>query len=129
MDNVFIERPWRSLQYEAVYLHELTDGFVAERVIGEWFNFHDTERPHSSFDGQTPAETYGATRPMDKRTTGCAGLTTFPQVSPVAVSGIPREATQQQQDLIDRVLATGSDNGIHLNFAARLSKLFGTTSI
>ena len=54
MDNIFIERLWRSLKYEAVYLHELTDGFVAERVIGEWFNFYNTERPHSSFDGQTP---------------------------------------------------------------------------
>ena len=34
LDNVFIERLWRSLKYEAVYLHELTDGFAAERVIG-----------------------------------------------------------------------------------------------
>ena len=66
MDNIFIERLWRSIKYEAVHLHEPTDGFVAERVIGEWFNFHNTERPHSSFDGQTPAETYGATRPVGK---------------------------------------------------------------
>ncbi len=36
MDNIFIERLWRSLKYEAVYLHEMTDGFTAERVIGEW---------------------------------------------------------------------------------------------
>ena len=106
MDNIFIERLWRSLKYEAVYLHELTDGFVAERVIGEWFNFYNTERPHSSCDGQTPAETYGAMRPVGKWTTGCAGLTASPQVSPVAVSGIPREAKQQQQDMINRVLAT-----------------------
>ena len=106
MDNIFIEPPWRTLKYEAVYMHELTHGFVVERVIGEWFNFHNTARPHSSLDGQTPAATYGATRPMDKRTTGCAGLTTSPQVSPVAVSGMPREATQQQQDMINRILAT-----------------------
>ena len=33
LDNVFIERLWRSLKYEAVYLHEMTDGFAAERVI------------------------------------------------------------------------------------------------
>ena len=106
MDNIFIEPPWRSLKYETVHLHELTDGFVAERVIGEWFNFHNTERPHSSFDGQTPAETDGAMRPVGKWTTGCAGLTTSPQVSLIAVSGIPRETTQQQQDMINRVLAT-----------------------
>ena len=46
MDNIFIERLWRSLKYEAVYLHELTDGFAAERVIGEWIDFYNTERPH-----------------------------------------------------------------------------------
>ena len=65
MDNIFIERLWRSLKYEAVYLHELTDGFKAERVIGEWIDFYNTERPHSALDGQTPAEAYGANRPVD----------------------------------------------------------------
>ena len=35
MDNIFIERLWRSLKYEAVYLHELTDGFKAERAHSE----------------------------------------------------------------------------------------------
>jgi len=47
MDNIFIERLWRSLKYEAVYLHEMTDGFAAERVIGTWIDFYNTERPHS----------------------------------------------------------------------------------
>ena len=36
MDNVFIERLWRSLKYEAVYLHERTDGFAAQRTIANW---------------------------------------------------------------------------------------------
>jgi putative transposase len=65
MDNIFIERLWRSLKYEAVYLHELTDGFKAEQVIGDWINFYNTERPHSGHDGQTPAEAYGARWPVD----------------------------------------------------------------
>jgi len=65
MDNIFIERLWRSLKYEAVYLHELTDGFVAERVIGEWIGFYNTERPHSTFDGRTPAEAFGIERPVE----------------------------------------------------------------
>ena len=51
MDNIFIERLWRSLKYEAGYLHELTDGFKAERVIGEWIDFYNTERPHSAHNG------------------------------------------------------------------------------
>ena len=65
LDNVFIERLWRSMKYEAVYLHELTDGFVAQRVIGEWIGFYNTERPHSALDGRTPAEAYWARWPVD----------------------------------------------------------------
>ena len=102
MDDIFIERLWRSLKYEAVYLHELTDGFVAERVIGEWFNFYNTERPHSSFDGQTPAETYGATRPVGKWTTGCAVPTA------ITSSGIWHTARgyTTAKDMTNRVLET-----------------------
>lgn len=58
MDNIFIERLWRSLKYEAVYLHELNDGFVAKRVIGDWIGFYNTTRPHSALGGLTPAEAH-----------------------------------------------------------------------
>ncbi len=50
LDNIFIERLWRSLKQEAVYLHELTDGFVVERVIREWITFYNTDRPHTAID-------------------------------------------------------------------------------
>jgi len=93
MDNIFIERLWRSLKYEAVYLHELTDGFKAEQVIGDWVNFYNTERPHSVHDGQTPAEAFGNGRPMDMMDKAIA-LTTSPQAQ-----------QQQQQDVINRFLA------------------------
>ena len=58
LDNIFIERLWRSLKYEAVYLHELTDGRDAERVIGSWFSFYGELRPHSSLGGHTPGDVY-----------------------------------------------------------------------
>ena len=58
LDNVFIERLWRSLKYEAVYLHELCDGFEAERVIASWMRFYTQERPHSALGGRTPSEAY-----------------------------------------------------------------------
>ena len=93
MDNIFIERLWRSLKYEAVYLHEMVDGFVAERVISAWIAFYNTERPHSALDGATPAEAYVAKRPgdmMDK----AGALPTSPQ------------AQQQQKTFkMNRVLA------------------------
>jgi putative transposase len=67
-------------------------GFVAERVIGAWIGFYNTERPHSSFDGRTPAEAYGAGRPVDIMDKSFA-LPPSPQ------------AQQQQQDVINRILA------------------------
>ena len=48
MDNIFIERLWRSLKYEAVYLHELSDGFQAQKVISGWMAFYNSRRPHSA---------------------------------------------------------------------------------
>jgi putative transposase len=48
MDNIFIERLWRSMKYEAVYLHDLTDGFAAQRVIGEWIGFYNRASQHPS---------------------------------------------------------------------------------
>ena len=92
MDNIFIERLWRSLKYEAVYLHDLTDGFRAERVIGEWIDFYNTVRPHSALAGSTPAEAYDAGRPVDMMDKP-DGLPTYPP------------AQQQQQDVINRILA------------------------
>lgn len=58
LDNIFIERLWRSLKQEAIYLEELTDGFAARRVIGDWMTFYNTERPHSSLEQRTPREAY-----------------------------------------------------------------------
>ncbi|MBL4869559.1 MAG: transposase [Robiginitomaculum sp.] len=60
LDNIFIERLWQSLKYEAVYLHEMSDGFAAKRVIGDWISFYNTQRPHSALDGNTPDMAYGA---------------------------------------------------------------------
>lgn len=58
MDNIFIERLWRSLKQEAIYLEELTDGFKAQRVIRNWMAFYNTERPHSALEHRTPKEAY-----------------------------------------------------------------------
>ena len=58
MDNVFIERLWRSLKYECVYLHAFANGKEARGVIGDWLHHYNTKRPHATFDGQTPDEVY-----------------------------------------------------------------------
>ena len=58
MDNIFIERLWRSLKWECVYLRELESGSHARAELGKWFHFYNWQRPHSFFDGKRPIEVY-----------------------------------------------------------------------
>ena len=58
LDNIFIERLWRSLKQEAIYLHELHDGFKAKRVIDSWMEFYNDERPHTALEKRTPNKAY-----------------------------------------------------------------------
>jgi putative transposase len=63
MDNVFIERLWRSLKYECVYLHAFNDGHQAQQEIGTWLRYYNEERPHSSLThDRTPMEEYSRWR-------------------------------------------------------------------
>jgi putative transposase len=66
MDNILVERLWCSLKYDAIYLYELIGGFMTERVVDKWTGFYNTERPHSSLDGQTPAGACSAGLPVDR---------------------------------------------------------------
>ncbi len=94
MDNIFIERLWRSLKYEAVSLHEIADGFTARRVIGEWIGFYNTIRPHSALGGRTPAEAYRGDTPVDMMDKPLRALTTPPKAQ-----------QQQQEDPFKGILA------------------------
>ena len=58
MDNVFIERLWRSMKYECVHLHAFETGSEARAGIGRWIDYYNTERPHSALGGRTPTEAY-----------------------------------------------------------------------
>lgn len=58
-DNVMIERLWRSLKYECVYLYAFEDGTEARQRIAEWLAFYNGHRPHSSLHGVTPDMAYG----------------------------------------------------------------------
>ena len=58
MDNVFIERLWRSLKYECVYLNAFETGSEARTGIGRWVGYYNADRPHSAFGGRTPDEVY-----------------------------------------------------------------------
>jgi len=57
-DNLFIERLWRSVKYEEVYLKAYQDGREARISLGNYFRFYNTERPHQSHGYRTPAEVF-----------------------------------------------------------------------
>ena len=65
-DNVFIERLWRSLKYECVYLQAFADFREARDGIGAWMRYYNGERPHSALDGQTPAEAHAGVQRLDR---------------------------------------------------------------
>ena len=57
-DNIFIERLWRSVKYEEVYLRDYESVSAARRRLGAYFEFYNFERPHQSLDYATPASVY-----------------------------------------------------------------------
>ncbi|CAA7626051.1 Mobile element protein (fragment) [Magnetospirillum sp. SS-4] len=81
MDNVFIERLWRSLKYECVYLHAFETGSELRDGLGIWIDFYNTRRPHSSLAGRPPDEAYHQRTP-----------TPSPGHAPETVSAIPLAA-------------------------------------
>jgi len=58
IDNVFIERLWRTVKYEDVYLHAYRDGRDAEHRLASYFSFYNARRLHQSLDYHTPDEMY-----------------------------------------------------------------------
>jgi len=60
-DNLFIERLWRSVKYEEVYLKAYQDGREARIGLGNYFRFYNTERPHQTHGYRTPAEVFTST--------------------------------------------------------------------
>jgi putative transposase len=59
-DNIFVERLWRTVKYEEVYLHDYEDVPTAVAGLKRYFQFYNEERRHQSLDKKTPAMLYGA---------------------------------------------------------------------
>jgi putative transposase len=84
MDNVFIERLWRSLKHEDVYLKGYADGRAAHAGIGAWFTFYNTIRPHQTLGHRTPMAVW--------------------------CEGVPGTLGGTAVDMTPRVIARGLDN-------------------
>jgi putative transposase len=89
MDNIFIERLWRSIKYEEVHLKAYADGREARDGIGRWMDFYNYRRPHQSMNNQRPmhawrngmasAERPAGTVDMPLRLDNANALPTYPQ--------------------------------------------------
>jgi len=64
LDNVFVERLWRSVKYEEVYLKAYVSLVDAHAQLDTYFRFYNERRPHSSLGDATPGETYRAIPPV-----------------------------------------------------------------
>ena len=89
MDNIFIERLWRSIKYEEVHLKAYADGRDARAGIGSWMTFYNFRRPHQAMNNQTPMSVWrdgmdkieAAARAVDMplRLDNANALPTYPQ--------------------------------------------------
>ncbi len=66
VDNVFIERLWKSVKYEEVYLHAYDTVSQAREGLQRYFRFYNERRPHSSLDGKTPDSVYFDSLPLQE---------------------------------------------------------------
>ena len=57
-DNIFVERLWRTVKYEEVYLKAYANATEARRELGEYFRFYNNRRPHQALGYRTPAEVF-----------------------------------------------------------------------
>ena len=63
LDNVFVERLWRTVKYEDIYLRDYQTVPDLETGLTDYFQFYNEERPHSALDHRTPAEVHWTTQP------------------------------------------------------------------
>jgi putative transposase len=66
-DNIFVERLWRSVKYEEVYLKDYKDGYDAKKNLVNYFQFYNKERPHESLDYATPYDIYFGKKTIGNR--------------------------------------------------------------
>jgi putative transposase len=79
LDNIFIERLWRSLKYEAVFLKAYASVPEARQDIGDWLNFYNDQRKHQALDYRTPGEIYRGAGATCGYVDKARALTTSPQ--------------------------------------------------
>lgn len=109
LDNIFIERLWRSLKYEEVFIKGYASVGEARGGIGRWLAFYNDVRPHQALGYRTPRETFEAA-PACGYVDNASALTTSPQAP-----------QQQQKDSID-------NQNLLCSFAAPIARVGGSAT-
>src|SRR6266436_2857299 len=102
MDNVFIERLWRSLKYEDVYLKGYADGREARAGIASWLAFYNLRRPHQALANRTPMAVWrdGTTGALDGQAVDMTLVLRTSLDNAAALPTSPQPPQQQQRDLV-----------------------------
>ena len=101
MDNVFVERLWRSIKYEEVYLKAYQNGTEARKGIGAYLAFYNQERPHQALGYRSPSQVFQSVSPQR-----C--LLEHPRA-------LPSDEGLRDTPAVDSlILATCPDDGVHL---------------
>jgi putative transposase len=126
MDNIFVERLWRSLKYEEVYLNAYASVAEAKAGIGAWLNFYNEERQHQSLGYRTPRQIYdeglwicgrsalptGAASPTSRASSESGEMPAFAHI-PTGTAANKRFDIDQVKSRIDKsaiaVAAIGAD--------------------
>jgi putative transposase len=96
LDNIFIERLWRSLKYEEVFIKAYTSVAEARSGIGAWITFYNDARPHQALGYRTPREIFTGAPACGYVDNAPASLRSAP-----ALTTYPQAPQQQQKDAID----------------------------
>jgi putative transposase len=124
MDNIFVERLWRSLKYEEVYLNAYATVAEAKAGIGAWLDFYNEERQHQSLDYRTPRQIYeeglwicgrsasptGCASPVSRASSESGEMLAFAHIPTVANNGFNiDEVNSRRVEPAVALTATGAD--------------------
>ncbi len=104
-DNIFVERLWRTVKYEEVYLKDYSDMHEAKIYLGLYFDFYNNERPHQSLGNRTPEEFYYGLNEKVNRNYLAGGRDLISSSVPITDAVLSQEAVQaappgQTQEII-----------------------------
>ena len=111
-DNVFVERLWRSVKYEEVYLRAYDTVAEARRLIGRYLDFFNSKRPHSSLGARTPDSVFFGNAPK---------VAAAAWISPWSLGHLSGRATPSLRDDPTTTRYTTNRQGMHLTEAKRCS--------